>query len=404
MDAVYLVELQLNPLTYLKRAGGHLVIFRWKRFQKSCVAYHSNCTASFSPADVSLVRGGDIHPQPGPIRQCKESPKFDISKALKANVKVAHLNVRSSRENFCLVKDTILHNGFDIFTVSETWANLSVSDASLEISGYQLFRQDRGQHKAGGGLCTYAKSNLKITVLENLSSACDDGFQQLWLRVQCRKYKSFLICNTYRPPQTPTTCFESLANSLTDALLLDLNVVILGDLNCNLLAPDSETTSLQTFISTFNLHQLVKKPTRITETTKSLIDVILTTNTDIVSLSDVLACSVSDHHLVYLVLTLKTPRLKPSYVTKSYANYNAKQFSEDLSLVPFHIISMFDDFDDQVETFNALFTDILVDHAPLKRVKIKSRPNPVISAEIRQLMKTRDQWHRRAIKSNDRLQ
>ena len=298
MDAVYLVELQLNPLTYLKRAGGHLVIFRWKRFQKSCVAYHSNCTASFSPADVSLVRGGDIHPQSGPIRQCKESPKFDISKALKANVKVAHLNVRSSRENFCLVKDTILHNCFDIFTVSETWANLSVSDASLEISGYQLFRQDRGQHKAGGGLCTYAKSNLKITVLENLSSVCDNGFQLLWLRVQCRKYKSFLICNTYRPPQTPTTCFESLANSLTDALLLDLNVVILGDLNCNLLAPDSETTSLQTFISTFNLHQLVKKPTRITETTKSLIDVILTTNTDIVSLSDVLACSVSDHHLV----------------------------------------------------------------------------------------------------------
>ena len=348
--------------------------------------YYSNCTASFNSADVSLVRGGDIHPQPGPIRQCKESAKFDIPKALKANVKVAHLDVRSlkSRENFCLVKDTILHNGFDIFTVSETWADLSVSDASLEISGYQLFRRDRGQHKAGGGLCTYAKSNLKIAVLENLSSACDDGFQQLWLRVQCRKYKSFLICNTYRPPQTPTMCFESLANSLTDALLLDLNVVILGDLICNLLAPDPETTSLQTFISTFNLHQLVKKPTRITKTTKSLIDVILTTNTDIVSLSDVLAFSVSDYHLVYLVLKLQTPRLKPSYITiRSYAYYNAKQFSEDLSLVPFHIISMFDDFDDQVETFNALFTDILDDQAPLKRVKITSRPNPFISAEIR---------------------
>ena len=65
---------------------------------------------------------------------------------------------------------------------------------------------------------------------------------------------------------------------------------------------------------------------------------------------------------------------------------------------------MFDDFDDQVDTYNALFTDILDDHAPLKRVKIKSRPNPFISAEIRQLMKTRDQLHRRAIKSNDRFQ
>ena len=90
------------------------------------------------------------------------------------------------------------------------------------------------------------------------------------------------------------------------------------------------------------VNKAVKKIIKITETTKSLIDVILTTNTDIVSLSDVLACSVSDHHLVYLVLTLKTPRLKPSYVTiRSYANYNAKQFSEDLSLVPFHIINIY---------------------------------------------------------------
>ena len=93
--------------------------------------------------------------------------QFDIPKALKANVKVAHLNVWSlkSRENFCLVKDTILHSGFDIFTVSETWADLFVSDISLEISGYQLFRQDRGQHKAGGGLCTYAKSKSRLLCL-----------------------------------------------------------------------------------------------------------------------------------------------------------------------------------------------------------------------------------------------
>ena len=75
MDATYLVELELelNPLTHVKRAGGHLVIFCWMRFQKSCVVYYSNCTASFNPADVSHVRGGDIHPLPGSIRQCKES-------------------------------------------------------------------------------------------------------------------------------------------------------------------------------------------------------------------------------------------------------------------------------------------------------------------------------------------
>ena len=66
-------------------------------------------------------------------------------------------------------------------------------------------------------------------------------------------------------------------------------------------------------------------------------------------------------------------------------------------------MSVFDDFDDQVDTFNTLFTDILDAHAPLKRIKIKTRPNPFVTPEIRQLMRTRDKWHKKAIKTNDRL-
>ena len=58
--------------------------------------------------------------------------------------------------------------------------------------------------------------------------------------------------------------------------------------------------------------------------------------------------------------------------------------------MPFHVISVFDDFDDQVDTFNTLFSEILNEHAPVKRIKIKSRPNSFVTPEIRQLMKTRD--------------
>ena len=130
----------------------------------------------------------------------------------------------------------------------------------------------------------------------------------------------------------------------------------------------------------------------------------MTANKNIVSLCDVLSCSISDHHLIYLVLTLKPPRLKPSYITiRSYSNYNAERFREDLAFVPFHMISMFDDLDDHVDTFNDLFADVLNEHASIKRIKIKARPLPLITEEIRQLMSTRDICHRRAIRSNDRL-
>ena len=296
-----------------------------------------------------------------------------------------------SREQFCLVKDTILLNDFDIFTISETWLDSTVDNASIEISGYQLIRQDRGPYKSGGGLCIYNKSSLKAIVLEDLSLVSDDGLQQLWLSVQCRKQKSFLICNVYRPPGTPINCFDTLADHLISSLSLGFDIIILGDLNCNVLRSCPEATALLDFISSFNLSQLVDKPTRITETSQSIIDVIMTTNKSMIGLCDVLTCSISDHNLIYIVLTLKSPRNKASYITtQSYTNYNADKFREDLSLVPFH-------------TFNTLFLDVLNRHAPIKRIKIKSRPNPFVTSEIRQLMRTRDRWHKSAIKTNDKL-
>ena len=67
------------------------------------------------------------------------------------------------------------------------------------------------------------------------------------------------------------------------------------------------------------------------------------------------------------------------------------------------MIFFFDDFNDQVDTFNTLFQETLDLHAPIKRIKIKSKPNPFVSAEIRHLMKTRDKWHKHAKKTNDKL-
>ena len=76
---------------------------------------------------------------------------------------------------------------------------------------------------------------------------------------------------------------------------------------------------------------------------------------------------------------------------------------EDLASAPFHIADIFDELEDQVYVFNSLFLGALNEHAPIRRVKLKSRPNPYITPEIRQLMRTRDKWHKSAIKTKDRL-
>ena len=66
--------------------------------------------------------------------------------------------------------------------------------------------------------------------------------------------------------------------------------------------------------------------------------------------------------------------------------------------VPFHVVNIFDDFDDQVDVFNELFPDSLSKYAPIKRIKIKLFTNPFILPEIKQLMKTRGSWEKRCVK------
>ena len=112
---------------------------------------------------------------------------------------------------------------------------------------------------------------------------------------------------------------------------------------------------------------------------QTLIDVALTTNVNIIDTCKIKSSTISDHSLVSLTLKLKAPKPRCLFVTtRSYKNYNSTKFAEDLTNAPFHVASIFDDFDDR-------------------------RPNPFITPEIRHLMKTRDTWHKRANKTKDKL-
>lgn len=144
-------------------------------------------------------------------------------------------------------------------------------------------------------------------------------------------------------------------------------------------------------------------PTRITENTQTLIDVIITSNRNLISSSNVLLSSISDHSLPYVVLNFKSLKCKPSYAVavRSFKSYRQESFVNDLLLVPWHVVDIFDNVDNKLSVFNKLLMDSLDVHAPVKRIKLKSRPNPFVTSEICALMKTRDGWHRRAVKSKD---
>ena len=265
-------------------------------------------------------------------------PKLDCLK----NLKMAHLNIRSlkNRSHSIQVKNLVSEHDFDILTLSETWLNGSVDNSEISIPGYTIKRLDR-QNKTGGGVCVFIKEIYKVKQLSKLSSISSGGFHQLWLSIQINKYKSFIVCTAYRPPDCPLDCFDQeLSESFISALTLGKDIFILGDLNCNVLdISDGNARALMDFCSTFNLTQVIKQPTRRTDLSETLIDVIIVTNKYLVKTSGVRPVTISDHDLAFITLNLKCRRSKPVYVIRrSYKHYDAGAFGRDIAEAPWHRI------------------------------------------------------------------
>ena len=286
----------------------------------------------------------------------------------------------------------------DVLAISESWLNSTTKNAEVEIAGYKITRLDRTK-TVWGGVCVYTRSSLKVKRLKEMSVTSETGFQQLWVQIQLKKLRSIVLCVAYRPDYCPVSCFvDDFMDKYSQALTFGKNIIVAADLNCDMLKPRSpEAVALQDLCDSVSLTQLIKEPIRVTETSSTLIDVIMTSSTDLVERSDVLKSHISDHYLVYAFLKLKISKPPPSYVkVRSYKNYDSQCFVSDLERVPWNEVVLVDDASDMVDRFNKRFLEVLDGHAPVKSVKVKHRHCPFFNEGIKELMRDRDRLLKRA--------
>ena len=138
-----------------------------------------------------------------------------------------------------------------------------------------------------------------------------------------------------------------------------------------------------------NATQLIYEPTRVTQSSSTLIDVVLVSNPALVKSSGVSDITISDHFLVYAVLDLTMPKPAAIHITKrSFKNYHTETFAGDISRVPWDIVNFSESVDDKLDAFNDLFLARLNKHAPVKTIKVIHRSIPFITEEIKQLFLT----------------
>ena len=91
-------------------------------------------------------------------------------------VAIAHFNVESlrNRTHYTEIKKLALEKDHDILSFSETWFNTTVTKASVNIEGYNIFRLER-LRKKGRGVYASVKTGLKVKVLKDLTGTSNSG-------------------------------------------------------------------------------------------------------------------------------------------------------------------------------------------------------------------------------------
>ena len=236
---------------------------------------------------------GDVSSNPGP----QYHRLVDVARY--RGLKIAHLNVRSLRNKLDLISFELVNKKlFDVLTFSETWLDESISDSEVKLDGYNMFRRD-GPGNCQGGVLIYLRDNLPGKVREDLNNVENEC---LWVEVNRRKCKPVLLCCAYKPPDIDTS---KLIDRLTGSFSLvnqdKFGMFLLGNLNVDFLEKDSKCKSirlLKNFATSSGLSQVINAPTRITNISQTMIDLIFVNNEHRIIDSGVIPMSISDHSCV----------------------------------------------------------------------------------------------------------
>ena len=144
----------------------------------------------------------------------------------------------------------------------------------------------------------------------------------------------------------------------------------------------------------FRLQQIIREPTRITSTSKSLIDHILCNNQDNIVQSRTISLGLSDHFLTFC--TRKATRgvfnTHKTVKIRSLKHYSKEDFILKLKNADWNVFYNSTCVNTAWTYFKTIFLSSLDTVAPMKEIRLKDRTEPWMTAEILDLIKTRDEF------------
>ena len=128
----------------------------------------------------------------------------------------------------------------------------------------------------------------------------------------------------------------------------------------------------------------------LSNTTKTLIDLILAKDDSKIYKHGIFEPGISDHKLIFCTLNVKRKYPKAQFKDVRVKNtFDEERFKRVLESTPFWVANIFDDVDDVCYTWEKLYKDILYEFTKTRRAKVMTHKQPWIDRELKKLMNKR---------------
>ena len=152
------------------------------------------------------------------------------------------------------------------------------------------------------------------------------------------KQVKIAIILVYNPPSTCNLVIDDFAN-LFEGRKFNQHTIILGDFNINWQKPSTCTIkdNLQTLMNLNGLNQLVTEPTRVTNISSTLIDLVFSNNDKIIKNMMVLKTDISDHYTVKFCINDEAkPAIEQYKRHRDFRKFSDQEFFDHAKYVNFH--------------------------------------------------------------------
>ena len=213
----------------------------------------------------------------------------------------------------------------------------------------------------------------------------------------------------HRPPSSNTEYFQNMLNQIDIVLSHNVNILLMGDLNYDYKFDESLSSNpLHQIEIIYGMRQLINAPTRVTLTTSTLIDVMLSNDYESHISSGVFNTSLSDHYImiysVYSKMCVRKTCTHKVIKFRNYRHFNIEGFINELlhnnsiSDISWPANSIADKWID----FKNTFINVSNCFAPMETRRLNNRCNPWMDSHIVKSIYKRDHLNRKAVECKNK--